>query len=485
MTPTAPQQPAWRSVGRRLARIPRFLGSIPVTLLTVGLLLLTGILTGTLFTATDPEDPSIIDLQFGLPAFRDGRIWTLFTGAVTFSQPVFYLVVGVLLAAGLGLYERRVGSLRAAVALVITHTAGIVIPALLLWPFVGSDWTWAAQLGGQLDAGMSAGGFGVAAAATALIAPPWRGRLRVVGSAVLLVLVIRSGLLWDLEHLAGWATGLAVGPWLGSQVRLARGHRTEPAPAAQVRVLTALIAAAFAVTNVVESFSPGLGGVVGPGLAVAPARGGTLIMLELVISLLIAGSLRRPHALPWWVALVGVSAIVVNSLLNTPMLPRIGDAVCAAILFAVLLWNRRAWPWRTDRSAVRPLVVLACLVVVFAAATSIAIWLARDQFEPAPGVWEVAREALARFTFTIGPAQPTGPIADTVIAAAGICWATILIGWLGWALWLSVPGRRVETTLLGDVDPASAEPTSSGSTSTERTRTELTGTELTRKRPEK
>jgi len=213
-----------RSGGRWVWAVPRLLLTIPVTTLTVALLLLTGVLTGTLFTAVEPDDPAISELQFGLPAFREGRIWTLFTGAVTFSQPVFYLFVGALLAVGLGVYERRVGSLRAAVALVVTHTLGIVIPALLLWPFVGSDWSWAAQLGGELDAGLSAGGFGVAAAATALVAPPWRGWLRVLGSAVLVVLVIRSGLLWDLEHLAGWATGLAIGPRLGRQVRLEGGH---------------------------------------------------------------------------------------------------------------------------------------------------------------------------------------------------------------------------------------------------------------------
>ncbi|MEP6561826.1 MAG: hypothetical protein ABJD68_12240, partial [Nakamurella sp.] len=403
---------------------------------------------------------------------RDGRIWTLFTGAVTFSQPVFYLVVGILLAVGLGLYERRIGSLRAAVALVITHTAGIVIPALLLWPFVGSDWTWAAQLAGQLDAGISAGGFGVAAAATALIAPPWRGRLRVLGSTVLLVLVLRSGLLWDLEHLVGWSTGLLVGPWLGSQVRLARGHHPEPTPADQVRVLTALIAAAFAISNVVGAFFPGLGGVVGADLGAAPVRGGALIAAELVISLLVAGALPRPRALPWWVALVGVAAIVVNSLVNTPVLPRIGDAVCAAILLAVLIWNRRAWPWRADRTALWPLAVLACLMVICGAVTSIAIWVARDQFQPIPGLFDIARETFARFTFTIGPLLPTGPTAHTVIAFTGTLWAVTLIGWICWALWLSVAGRRVEISSPSVVDSTSTEPTTDASNTTEPTSTE-------------
>ena len=77
-----------------------------------------------------------------------------------------------MLAVGLGLYERRVGSLRAATALIVTHGVGVVLPALLLWPFAGGAWHWAATLAGELDSGLSAGGFGVAAAATALLSPP-------------------------------------------------------------------------------------------------------------------------------------------------------------------------------------------------------------------------------------------------------------------------------------------------------------------------
>ena len=220
-----------RTVGDRIRGTPRFLASIPVTLTTLGLLLLAGILTGTLFAAAEPDDSAITSLEFGLPAFREGRIWTLFTGAVTFTEPEFYFFVGALLAVGLGLYERRVGSLRAAAALVITHSAGIVLPALFLWPFAGSNWIWASTLAGQLDAGLSAGGFGVAAAATALISPPWRGRLRVLGTTFLGVMLLKSGLLWDLEHFTAWVTGMLIGPWLARATVRARTEATTPAAA--------------------------------------------------------------------------------------------------------------------------------------------------------------------------------------------------------------------------------------------------------------
>ena len=56
--------------------------------------------------------------------------------------------------------------------------------------------------------------------------------------------------------------------------------RTGPA---ETRALTALIAAAFAISNVVEALYPGLGGLVGPGVGGPELRSFWLIMLELVI----------------------------------------------------------------------------------------------------------------------------------------------------------------------------------------------------------
>ncbi len=437
---TAPK----RSVATRIRAIPGGLTRIPVTLLTVGLLLLAGVLTGTLFASADPTDSAITSLQFGLPAFRDGRIWTLFTGAVTFTEPEFYLIVGVLLAVGLGLYERRVGSLRAVFALVVTHSAGIVVPALLLWPFANSNWTWASTLGGELDAGLSAGGFGVAAAATALLTPPWRGRLRVLVTTFLAVLVLKSGLLWDLEHITAWLTGLAIGPWLARpavQARRAPERRRGRSPGpAEARMLSALIAAGFAISNVVEGLFPGLGGIIGPGVGAAEVRGLWVIILELVISLLICGALPRPLALGWWVAVVGVTAIVVNSLVNTPVQPRIGDAASAAIVLAVLIWNHRSWPWRADRAALRPLALLVVTMIVFIAVTSVAFRAVREQFRPVADLELVVRAALARLTFTVGPVVPQGSGARAVAISTGVIWALMLTGWLIWALYLRAPG---------------------------------------------
>ncbi len=148
--------------------------------------------------------------------------------------------------------------------------------------------------------------------------------------------------------------------------------------------------------------------MIGPGVGAVEVRGFWVIILELVISLLICGALPRPLALAWWVAVIGVAAIIVNSLVNTPVVPRIGDAVCSAIVLAVLIWNRPAWPWRTDRSVLHPLRLLIVLTMVFATLTAVAFWTVREQFRPVPDLFEVVRAALARLTFTVGPVVPQG-----------------------------------------------------------------------------
>jgi hypothetical protein len=135
-----------------------------------------------------------------------------------------------------------------------------------------------------------------------------------------------------------------------------------------------------------------------------------------------------------------VAAIIVNSLINIPVQPRIGDAVCSTIVLAVLIINNRSWPWRSDRSVLRPLAVLVAIMLVFLALTSVAVWTVREQFRPVPDLLEVARAALARLTLTVGPVVPQGSGARAVVISTGAIWALTLTGWSVWALYLRTPG---------------------------------------------
>lgn len=341
----------------------RGLARIPVTLSVLALLLVMGVVTGTLFAPAAPDDTLINSLEFGLPAFLEGRVWTVFTGAITFAEPEFYLFVGVLLAVGLGIYERRVGSLRAAAALVITHVAGVVIPALLLWPFSNSGWAWAVSLSQESDSGLSAGGIGVAAAGTALLAPPWRGRWRLFGTTVLAILIIKSGLLWDLEHSAAWAVGLAIGPRLArarrpaarkdDQPDIADARRSAETPEAarrETRIRIAFAVAAYAAAGAVEVVYPGVGGAVGPGPDDVDPNNPWLAALELGLAIILAVVLPLARVAVWWLALAVTAVVfVVSTIAAARGVTVTPEAVCAAALLVALVWFRDAWLWRDAR----------------------------------------------------------------------------------------------------------------------------------------
>ena len=151
---------------------------IPVTMTAVSVLLVMGVVTGTLFHPLDPGTGLLRQLSFGAPAIRDGHWWTFVTGAIVLPRPEFYLAVGALLIFAVGAYERRVGAARTAVALVGTQLFATVAAALAFLPMSSSGWAWAQTLSHQIDLGLSAGAIGIAGAASALLSETWRRRVR-------------------------------------------------------------------------------------------------------------------------------------------------------------------------------------------------------------------------------------------------------------------------------------------------------------------
>ena len=99
-------------------------------------------------------------VAYGLPALKDGRWWTFFTGMWFFavdpsctsrSSPCSIIVASV--------YERRVGHVRTLVVAIGGQFVAGLITALFLWPFEDTGWFWAREVGLKLDLGISAGGF--------------------------------------------------------------------------------------------------------------------------------------------------------------------------------------------------------------------------------------------------------------------------------------------------------------------------------------
>ena len=418
---------------RPARRLVRQLRRTPFTLGVLLLLLTAGTVTQTLWRAADSDSLAMRALSFGAERLHDGQLWTFVTGAVLLPRPEFYLVVGLIVAVVVGAYERRVGSRRAAFALIGTQLIGTGVAALLLLPLQHGPWAWANTVSGDLDLGLSAGALGVIGAASALFDSPWRTRIRAVGLAYLAAMLLRSGLLWDLEHLLAFGAGIAAGPRLAGRSRLP--WHLPRLDEMGIRLGVGVLVVISAVTTVVETIYPGVGGLFGNGLpATPPAHGLAVVIAGSAVAVLVADALRRGRAAAWWVAVAGSSLTVVNSLVNVRGPIRIGDTIGAAIILVALLAFRNAWHWRTpDGFAVRSLRRVVLAVLVFGAGWITLIWAVQGHFRSVPDVTDVLREAMSRFTFSTGPLVPRDALAHAVLAITAVAWAATLIGLLvGW-----------------------------------------------------
>ena len=190
---TVRQQQSWPMPIRR----------IPFTAGTIAMLLVVGLATGALFTRVS-EHPWGDDVAYGLPAFAEGRLWTLVTGAFFAVTPLCYLAVLGSFAVLAGFAERRLGTYRTVLACVFGHVAGVLGAALLVALGIG-PWTHA------VDVGFSAGAMGAGAIATAALGRPWRLVARAALLAYCVGALVVLGQLADIEHLVAVLAGLAVG----------------------------------------------------------------------------------------------------------------------------------------------------------------------------------------------------------------------------------------------------------------------------------
>jgi lysylphosphatidylglycerol synthetase-like protein (DUF2156 family) len=328
-------QLAWRRAAAVVVGYPFTTGLVVAMLLTSAAY---GTLSG---------HPHADGMSFGLPALRDGRVWTYLIGGLIVPSAGLLPVAGGLVAVVVGALEHRVGARRTALTVIGTHLVGTVGASLFLWVASGVDWRWADGLARLSDTGLSAGGLGVLAVLTAFLHPPLRRAIRVGVGAYLVVILLRSGLLWDLEHLLSFGAGLVVGPW-------AAGRRRTPwcprgSNLSGVRGGASLLLAATAATELVEVFFPGYGGPLGPGPVVDPSAPALATSIGfLVVALPLADGLRRGSALAWHVLLVSTAGTLVLHVAHLVTLG-VGDVVLAATLLALAVWHHGAAGSRSRR----------------------------------------------------------------------------------------------------------------------------------------
>ena len=144
-------------------------------------------------------------LAYGVPAFQDGRWWSVFTGVPFAITPLCYVAVLASFAAFVGLAEHRFGTLKAMGIWAIGHVAG-VFGAIALVDLTGSALTSA------LDVGPSGGSMAAAAVLTATFPSRPRFWLRVGLITYVVGSLLVIGHLADVVHLVAVAVALPLGP---------------------------------------------------------------------------------------------------------------------------------------------------------------------------------------------------------------------------------------------------------------------------------
>ncbi|SMD26046.1 bifunctional lysylphosphatidylglycerol flippase/synthetase MprF [Kibdelosporangium aridum] len=419
----------------QLDRITRLIGRLlrtaPLTCVFLIAFWSIGALTGAL---GGPNDELLARIGFG----TGSPLWTALSSALWAMDLTGYVVTTALLLVFGTLTERELGALRTAAIFLASHVIGVFLGLGVVQLGSTLQWSWLESLTGEVAAGPSIGGVGLALACTFRMPVLWRRRVRLLTALSLLVLTLYSGWLEDLLRLTGGVAGLLIG-----LLFLHKDTARTPRTLAETRVLVGLLVAASALGPVVAMMSPFPNGPLSwfsDVVAVAqPAQSDVdlacasdaveqcrtmLIQLSygrfpaLVMSLLpallllvLAEGLRRGRRFAWWSALgcsLAYAAITGWYVAEAARFPDVGDLevgfsygvpiLAPLAITAVLLLTRKHFTVRLPRHAIRTFwrftlgsIGLLSALYVFGG------YLVRDQLTPQPGFLQLLADLPTRF----------------------------------------------------------------------------------------
>jgi lysylphosphatidylglycerol synthetase-like protein (DUF2156 family) len=333
---------SWAS--RLSGALPGALRRVPFTASVVLVTLLVGLVARTVWTPIwrvgwFPE------VAYGVPALREGKLWTLLTGWFFYLAPGQYLTGLAMFAVIVGGCEIRLGTRAVAIAAVAGQIGGILLASLLIWALSTTSWEWAGGLAEVRDVGFTTGTLTVLAVTTAALRSPWRLRVRAALWFYITVAFLFEGRLADVAHAIAVAIGLLVGQRLFG-VEPGFGPRTRR----ETRMLAFGGLIAIGLTQLVVLLFPGRG----PFGSVAGQAGPVIdVVLDMVIIAAVANALRLGKRWAWWVTVAfglfnlaaAVSALV---LIGSGRLPNgapiaLGGALLWLGELGLLLLNRGAF----------------------------------------------------------------------------------------------------------------------------------------------
>ena len=183
--------------------------------------------------------------------------WALLTSAFLSSSWLTLMVLLLVIAVGMGLAERIVGSWRtAAMFLVGQVVASLALVGLVVLGTAEND-SWLVLLGGNYVVGAYGGVAAALAAATSSLNNLWRHRVRTWLVAFAVMFVLYVGTAETLQLLAGAVFGIVVGRTLGTGRRIRTSLRFTRSSLRESRFLLATVVGVFAVGPLLAQFTAG------------------------------------------------------------------------------------------------------------------------------------------------------------------------------------------------------------------------------------
>jgi lysylphosphatidylglycerol synthetase-like protein (DUF2156 family) len=423
----------------------------------------------------------------GAAALTSYQWWTPFTSGLLARDLSGYLVVTALLAV-CGAAEARLGRRRTLLLLVPSQVLGCVVAAAIVL-LTGPNPFWPTDMVGSRALGLGPGLYGVAAGLSASMRPLWRRRVRVGLFTFLVVLMLYSGHLSDLQHLVGALSGLAIGRLLSGPA-----SRTGPSTPSrrETRILVTAVLLATTLAPAVAALRvhhPGQPTTDATALLVTSVPAPTavrtvcaqprraelcrvlrenihsprpaelfLAALPVLLILVFAGGLRRGRRAAWWGALVSqvlLSTVIVVDLARAAspgqlVVPAVVLLIPGVGLVALLLATRRAFGQQAHPGTYRrALLVIGGVLGLAVAGHCVALAVLADAFMPTATNGGAVLDFFARIAPTplvARPALAPGTPRAAMVAAlmAPTFWIVLLV-----VLW-----RTFRATDRDTVEPA-------------------------------
>lgn len=394
-----PSAPWWSDEGH--VRI--LLRRLPFTLALLATMFITGAVGGTMFHPITSDPDLLHTVGWGVPALRQGEVWTLVTSFAFTWQPWMLQTITLSILLFVLPLELVAGTKRTAFVFLSTQIGAYFLTALLIsWPLAGLGSPWGEQLARVRDVGASAGAFGCAAALTWYLP---RGLIR-AGQVALLAYfafwLLTTHRVWDVEHTMAGVIGFGIG-WYWTH-RAANRQRTIEAlgwDEATTRLIMACAAFVIGLTNITsallaETHLP-IRNVATemPGGFVSGSR--AFVLLAGFLLILLARGLASGRRTAWLAGVILLEGTTIAHILKGT---HVRDAIAASLAGLILATQSEAFHVQPDvpslRRTLRSVAYFAAGFVLYA---GVGLYALRFEFSPSVNSGEAIEEFFYRLVF--------------------------------------------------------------------------------------